>query len=176
MAPEYLELGGVQRSGLDRLDVSLDVPRRAHPGDRRRSRTVAQTESERDLGHAVDRHVEIRRDRLDAVPDLTLAVAREVAVPEVALGEGRLWSNVAGERSLVEGNPDDDADVRSLGGGEELVLGTLIEDVVDQLDRVDAAGLDEAQNAVGWWSLIETPKKRIFPSRSSWFTASSQSP
>ena len=75
--------------------------------------------------------------------DLLEPVAAEVVVAEVALGELRARPDPAGERALVERDAHDHADVVALAGGQQLVLGRLVEDVVDHLHGVHDAGLDQ---------------------------------
>ena len=75
-----------------------------------------------------------------AVEDLLPPVALEVVVAPVARGECGIRPDRSGERSFVEGDPDDDPDILCLAGREEVIFGVLIEDVVDHLDDIDLSG------------------------------------
>src|SRR3712207_8119905 len=110
---------------------------------------MAQDVAERDLGHLVLGYAELGDDGPNAVVDLLLAVAAEVVVAEVALIEGCLGRDPARQGPLVEGHPDDDADVVLYAGRKELVLGALIEDVVDHLHRVHHTRLYEPHGVRG---------------------------
>ena len=139
----------VQWAGRDGAHVSLYVACRAHARDNDARSGVAEAEAERDLCQPLDLDVEVSGDCLDAFPDLALALAGEVAVPEVAFRERRLGPDGAGQRALVERHSHDHADARRLDGGEERVLGALVEDVVDHLDGVDEPRLDEPDRVLG---------------------------
>jgi hypothetical protein len=110
---------------------------------------VAEAEAERDLRQLLDLDVEVSGDRLHAFPDLALARAGEVIIPEVAFRERRLRPDRAGQRALVERHSHNHADARRLDGGEECVLGALVEDVVDHLNGVDEPRLDEPDRVLG---------------------------
>src|SRR5829696_643945 len=156
--------------------VPLDVPDRAHAGDDGGDRRVAEDVAQRHLRHLVLGDAELGDDGPYPFVDLLLAVAAEVVAPEILLVEGGLGCDAAGQRSFVEGYPHDDADVVLLAGGEELVLGAPFEDVVDHLHRVHDPVSMSLTALWGWWSFMETPKKRILPSPFSSSTASNQSP
>jgi hypothetical protein len=66
----------------------------------------------------------------------------EVDVPEVALRPFAVACECSGEAAFVEGHTGDHCDVQTTAGREELVLGILIEDVVDDLHGVDQARLE----------------------------------
>ena len=62
---------------------------------------------------------------------------REVAVAPVRLRPAALERHRVGQAPLVERHPGDDRHAELPAGREELVLRRLVEDVVDDLDRVD---------------------------------------
>ena len=146
------------------------------PGITVETARMRQAEAERGLGSRSSGDAEVVDDRVHALGDLPLAVAGEVEVAEVALGERRLGRDRPGQAALVERHAGEDADVVLAARGEELVLRALVEDVVDHLHGVDEARATSASAVSGWWSLIETPKQRILPACFSPSTASSQSP
>src|SRR5262249_25583094 len=74
------------------------------------------------------------------------------AAPVVGRPSG-LQSERAGERTFVEGNASDDADIVSAAGGEKFVFGILIEDVVDDLNGINEAGLHGA-DSVPWFPAV----------------------
>src|SRR5581483_8244305 len=129
-----------------RRHVRVDVLGPAHAGDHGRDRVEGEAEPERDLGQVVDRCAELVRDRVHPLPHLLPAVAGEVPASPVALGKLRLGPDASGERALVERDAHDHPDTGPRRGGEELVLGALLEDVEDHLHGVDDAGLDQAQD------------------------------
>ena len=78
-----------------------------------------------------------------------LALAAEVVIAEVTLGELAIRCDVAGEPALVQSHAHDHADVVLAHGGEEPVHGRLVEDVVDHLDGVGPPALDDPQRTLG---------------------------
>src|SRR5262245_53416599 len=148
MAAERGQLALLQWAGRGGAHVSLDVARRAHARDDDAHGRVTETEAKRDLRQPVDLDVEISGDRLHALPHLALALAGEVAVPEVALRERRLGPDGTRQRALAERHPHDHAYTRRFDRGEERVLGALVEDVVDHLNGVDDPRLDEPDRVV----------------------------
>src|SRR5829696_1669712 len=123
--------------------VAFYVADGAHARDDGRDGRVAQDVPERYLGYLVLASPELGDDGLYAVVDLLFAFAAEVVVAEVPLFEGGIWCDPARQGALIERDPDYDADAVLLAGGQECVLGTLVEDVVDHLHRIYRAGLDE---------------------------------
>ncbi len=87
-----------------------------------------------DLGDVVLGRSELGDDGPHPLGDLPLALLAKVAVAEVALLELRLRPDPAGQHPLVE---------------EELVLGALVEDVVDDLHGVHDARLYELDGVRG---------------------------
>jgi hypothetical protein len=77
------------------------------------------------FGQAFDRHAEVLGDGLDVVPNLLPAIATEVPVTPVALGELGPRADPAGQRALVQGHPDNGTDVLRHQRRKELVLGAL---------------------------------------------------
>jgi hypothetical protein len=111
---------------------------------------VGEAEAQRELGQG--RRLALAEQLAqaqDAVPDLPLAVAAEVVVPEVAVGELRLRRDGSRERALVEGHAGDHPAAVLEAGGEELVVRALVEDVVDDLEGVEHAGPYGAQRGGG---------------------------
>ena len=76
------------------------------------------------------------------------AVAREIAAPEVVLGEGRVLREPPGERALVEHHAHDDGGARLARHVEKLGGGLLLEEVVDHLHGVDPAVAHEVDDRV----------------------------
>ena len=110
---------------------------------------MAQDEAQRRLGHVVRADAEVGADRRDTPLDLGGAVVAEVAVAEVALGEGRAGRDPPGQSALVEGDAHDDADAVLRAGGEQVLGRGLVEDVVDDLDGVDRAAAHQPDGVVG---------------------------
>src|SRR5215203_3375150 len=123
--------------------VALDVADGAHAWDDGRDSRMAQNVAERYLGYLIFAGPELGDDGPHAVVDLLFAPAAEVVIAEISLLESGIWCDPARQGTFVEGYPDYDADTVLLAGGEELILRTLVEDVVDHLDRIYHAGLDE---------------------------------
>src|SRR5215212_11134953 len=123
--------------------VPLDVADRAHARDHSGYRRVAEDVAQRHLRDLVLGDAELGDDGSHALVDLLLAAAAEVVVAEVVLVEGDLRRDPAGQRTFIERNPYDNADVVLPAGGKELVLWALVEDVIDHLHRVNYARLYE---------------------------------
>src|SRR5262249_10240134 len=86
MAAERRQLVWLEWPRRGGADVSLDVVGRAHARNDNARCRVAEAEAERDLRQPIDLDVEVAGDRLHTLPHLTLALACEVPVAEVALG------------------------------------------------------------------------------------------
>src|SRR5262249_39789459 len=71
--------------------------------------------------------------------------AAEVFVPEVALGEDGVGRDRTREAALVEGDAGEDAEAVGLAGREQLVRRARVEDVVEDLHRVEDPGRGRAQ-------------------------------
>src|SRR3954447_9674746 len=100
MRAQPLELLLGQTAPVANRGVAFDVAHRAHAGDDRRDRRVAEDEAQGDLGELVALDAEVLADRLGALPDLLLAAVAEVAGAEVAVVERRVGADAAGERAL----------------------------------------------------------------------------
>jgi len=79
---------------------------------------------------------DVRAEALGVLDAGAEVVGDEVAVPPVPLGPAGVERQGAGEGPLVEGDARDHADVALAAEREQLVLGGLVEDVVDHLHRV----------------------------------------
>src|ERR1043166_6477949 len=77
----------------------------------------------------------------------------EVGAAPVFGGPGGLQRQRAGERTFVKRDAGDDANVVRATSGEKFVLRILVEDVVDDLNGVNEAGLYGA-NAVPWFPAV----------------------
>jgi hypothetical protein len=147
--PQLLDLLGGQASSITDRHVALHVAHAAHPGDHRGHGRLGEHEAQRRGGHVVNVDAQVVHDRIDAVLHLLLAIAAEVLVAKVALGEGAVGPDAAGEAALVERHAHDHADVVLAHGGEEPLECRLVEDVVDHLHGVRDAALDDPERAVG---------------------------
>src|SRR5437773_1664073 len=119
--------------------VGLDAAEPPHAGDHGGHRVVAQDEAQRQLRQRLRITVQQLLERLGPLPDLTLSVALEVLAPEIAGGERAVGGDRPREPALVEGHAGDHAHVVLLAGREELLFRRLVEDVVDDLRRVERA-------------------------------------
>ena len=61
----------------------------------------------------------------------------EISRAPIVLGEAGFERHLAAEAAFIEGDAGDDSDIEFLADGEEFVLGSLVEDVVDHLHRVN---------------------------------------
>src|SRR5688500_17493122 len=89
--------------------VPLHVSDGAHAGDDGRDGRVAQDVAKGYLRDLVLRSPELGDDGPDPVLDLMFAITPKVVVAEVALLEGGVWCDPTRKGTLVEGDPDDDA-------------------------------------------------------------------
>ena len=122
-----------------------DVGRRPHPGDNRRHVGLRQNEAQRHFGHGHPARTSGFR-RVGALYAVLEVFGDEIGVPPIALGPATSLRQRAGQRALVEGDAGDHRDACSRQSGEQFVLGGLVEDVVDDLDGVDQAGAQRAQD------------------------------
>src|SRR5258706_7082287 len=96
---------------------AFDVTHRAHARDDRGDGRVGQDVAQRGFGDLVGADAEVVDEGVDAALHLSAAVTGEVAVAEVAVGEGGTGPELAGEPALVERDSHDDPDaVLSTGG------------------------------------------------------------
>src|SRR5438876_6671103 len=77
-----------------------------------------------------------------------LPVAPEVPIAEIALLEYRVFGDRAGQRAFVERYPRQQADVRFTHQRKQVRLGSLVEDVVDNLNRIHQARPDQIQRGI----------------------------
>jgi len=87
VAAKDFELRARQGTKLGGTDVGVDVSQRTHPGDDCRGGRLRKAVPQRYFGKAVDWDAEVSRDGLDTFPNLLLAVAAEIAVAPVTLGQ-----------------------------------------------------------------------------------------
>ena len=99
--------------------------------------------AQRHLRQLLALDAEVVQDRLHVVGDLLLAVVAEVVVAEVAVRELGVGPDRAGQRALVERHAGEHADAVLGARVEQLVLGRLVEHVVDHLHGVHRAALDQ---------------------------------
>src|SRR5262245_9216824 len=88
----------------------------------------------------------------------------EVGIAPVAIWPSRIWTERAGEASLVEWDARNHRDAAAFAGGEQHVLCGLIEHVVDDLHRIDESRLQRAQH-VFWFPTIDADPERADLSR-----------
>src|SRR6516165_9594832 len=131
-----------------RGEVGFDVPDFAHAWNDGRDVGVIEDEAESHFGH--------RRSggnqRLEGVGTRHARAEifrNEVGAAPVVGGPGSLERKGSGEGAFVERYAGDDGDILRAAGGEELVFGVLVEDVVDDLHGVDEAGFDGADAVAG---------------------------
>lgn len=151
MAVENLQDVGREGTLVGEAAVRLDGFEAAHSGDDGGDFGPGQAEAEGDLGEAsfgAGDSLQVILEGGDVFDNLLLAVAAEVVIAELAGLELRVLGDAAGQAALVEGDPSDDADFVLAAAGEEVLLGSLIEDVVDDLDAVDQSGADDIQGGV----------------------------
>src|SRR5664280_711349 len=148
MLPEGFQEVGRQRPRRGGSDVRGQVLRPAHPGDDRRHVRVREDEPQGELGERLALRHE-RAKRLDARDRRLQVRLPEVRVPPIRLGPAARERQRAGQASLVERDPGDDRHSELPAGREELVLRRLVEDVVDDLDRVDEARPERAEDVGG---------------------------
>ena len=115
------------------------------PGDHGRHGGVGEHVPEREIGHVVRLDAEVLRQRRDVLRHLGGPVAGEVPGAEVAVLEARIRGDAAGQAALVERDAHDHADAVLLASGQQLLLGLLVEHVVDDLHRVDGTGADQGE-------------------------------
>jgi len=76
---------------------------------------------------------------LNSIVHLLLAIAAKVPVTKVRGIEFCIRRDFPSEAAFVEGYPDNDANLMLFTSGIEAILRSLLEDVVDDLNRVDFA-------------------------------------
>ena len=120
----------------------------ADSGDDGRDVRVRQDEPQGELGHRLPgRHQ--RPQRLDPLDRLPQVRRREVGVAPVAVGPSALARQLPGQAPLVQRHARDHGDTQLPAQREQLVLGRLVEHVVDHLDGVDQAGPQRPQHVRG---------------------------
>ena len=83
--------------------------------------------------------------------DAGLEILRhEVGVPPIADGPGAVQCKRAGKSAFVKRHPGNHSHVVLAAGGKQFVLRGLIEDVVDDLHRVNQAALDRLHAVEGF--------------------------
>src|SRR5438093_76798 len=101
------------------------MPYAPHARDDRRDGGVAEREPDGRLREPLEADPEVRRDLPDAFEDGAPAIAPEVIVAEVVLGECRFGRDLSRQSALVERDAGDHADVLRAAEREEPVLGAL---------------------------------------------------
>ena len=101
---------------LSRTD-GTNVANRAHARDHRGNLGRAEHVAQRDPGYLLQRHAEVRGERVDVLLDPGRPVTAEVPVAEVALREAGPSPDPAGQPALVQRHPDDDPDAVLGAGG-----------------------------------------------------------
>ena len=134
------QLGGGQ--------VRLNLPEVAHARNGQAHRRVGQGELESRLGQCVAAALQIRGD-FPHFPDRTLeAVAHEIAVAEIPVLEAGGLGQLPRQGAFVEGHPGDHPDTSVRAGRKQLGGGLLLEDVVDQLHRIETTFPDGLHEGV----------------------------
>src|SRR5450756_2640608 len=139
MGAQLSDQVGRQRAGRAGGDVGLNVVYLAHTRDDRAHVRVRQNEAQCHLGHrrAVGHE---RPDRVHTSNRGGQVLRHKVCGAPITLRPGCVEGEVADETALVEGNASDNGHVVLTAGREQLVLGRLVEDVVDDLHGIDKAG------------------------------------
>jgi hypothetical protein len=106
---------------------------------------VRQAEAQGGIGQA-DRDAEIAAQRVHVLHDLLLAIgAAEIILAEIASREGGLFGNRAGQRTFVQRDARQDADIHFLRQRQHARFRGLIENVVDHLNGIDQAGAHDGE-------------------------------
>ena len=148
----FAELG-MERCGQRALvgggDVGFDIFEFAHAGDDGGDVMVVEDEAQRHFRHG--RTGRYQRLERVGVFDAGAKIFRdEISAAPIVGGPGGFESQHAAERTFVKGNASDDADIVRTTSRKKFVLGILIEDVVDDLNGVNQAGLDGADAVPGF--------------------------
>jgi hypothetical protein len=130
---------------LRRRDVGGEMVEGPHSGDHGGHVRAGENEAERQLGERLSLRHE-RLQRLRVFDGLAERGRREIRVPEVAGRPAALGGQRPRQATFVEGDPGDDRRAQRPAGREQLVLGRLVEDVVDDLDGVDQSRPERPQD------------------------------
>src|ERR1700730_11602796 len=80
--------------------------------------------------------------------DLLLAIAAEIPVTEIAIWKLRGFIDAARESAFVQKYAGEHSDILAEAEGKQAFLGSLIEDVIDHLDRIDEARANRAEAGI----------------------------
>ena len=127
-------------------DVLFDVLRLPHARDHRADVGMLQDVPQRQLPAWSCPSGTTGAQPLDPLERRRQILGLEVDVAEVPFRPRRVGRQRAGEAAFVERHARDHRDVLLAAGREQLVLGALIEEVVDDLDRVDEPGVERPQD------------------------------
>src|SRR5205807_5192470 len=98
--------------------------------------------------------------RLRTIDTGVQVLFEEISVAPVAFGPAALFRQRSCQSSFVERHTRDDRDVHLCARREQFIFRILIEDVVDDLDRVDLSAFHSAY-AVPWFPAIQTNANRV---------------
>ena len=103
---------------------------------------MAEGVSQSRFRHVFQRDPKIGSNPVDAFADLLLSITSKVIAAEVVGRKGHVRGDLAGQASLIERHTDNHADAVTFAGREELLFRVLLENIVDDLDRIEGAVLD----------------------------------
>jgi len=92
--------------------------------------------------HLIQTNTKIGNDLLDPIVHLLLAIAAKVLATEIGGVKLSIRRDFPSEAAFVEGYPDDDANLMLFTRWIQSILRSLLENVVDDLNRVDFARLN----------------------------------
>src|SRR6516164_91896 len=142
-----------KRTDVGSRNISRDGLGAPHPGNHCRDCFRRQAEPQGERGKLVEGDAGVTDNRLHGVPDPLFTATAEVVVAKITFGKLCFRRQLAGQRSFVERHPHDDSNTVLLAVRKELVLGRLVEDVVDDLHAVDEPSLQSLEHVRGLMAL-----------------------
>ena len=121
------------------LAIPFDVANRPHPGNHSRNRWMAQDIAQGGFRHLIQTNTKIGNNLLDPIVYLLLSIAAKVLGTEVGGVKLSIRRDFPCEAPFVKGYPDNDPNLMLFTSRIEAILWSLLEDVVDDLNRVDFA-------------------------------------
>ena len=136
---EPAEQIGAERAAIAGGEVGFDVAGFAHAGDGGGDIGIGENETEGQFrkSEAVAKE---RFEGVNAMQGVAQVFAGEIIVTPVARGPLAHCCEGAGKRAFIERDAGDDGDISFAAGGEKLVFGILVEDIVNDLDGIHESG------------------------------------
>ena len=162
MGFQLLNLFSRQPAPVSHLAVSLDVPHRPHAHNDGGDGRMAQDIPQRRFGHLLQSDAQIGGNLLHAFIDLLLSVTPEVTVAEIAFFKGGLRGDFSRQAPFIQAHPYNHADPVTFTGGQQRVFRALFKNIIDDLDGIYGAGLDELDGVLRLKVIDGNAKKTNF--------------